>query len=83
MNIFAAAASLPSPQPTHPPGFDINLSTLRSSYAAAITKAIHEGQLDAFILNGQYWVSRAELQDLLPPGHDSHDPADACCFIPS
>jgi hypothetical protein len=83
VNHFTAALSKPLPQPAPPADFNINVSQFKPSRAAAIIRAIHEGQLVAFILNGQYWVSRGDLQDLLPPGHDTYDPADVCCFIPA
>ena len=82
MNIFAAAAMQPLPQPAPPADFDIKVDRLGESRAALITRAVVEGQLDGFICQGQLWVRRADLHELLPPGHCTFDELDACCFIP-
>ena len=82
MNIFAAAASAPLPQPTPPADFNIKVDRLGESRAAALTRAVHEGQLDGYYCLGQLWVRRVDVHDLLPAGHCTFDESDACCFIP-
>lgn len=82
MNVFAAAARSPLPTPLPPAGFDLKVSLLGESRAAAIARAVHEGQLLGFICAGELWVRYADVHDLLPPGHCSYDETDACCFIP-
>lgn len=82
MNVFAAAASSPLPAPMPPPDFDLKVSLLGESRAAAITRAVQEGYLMGFICAGELWVRRADAHDLLPAGHCSYDPNDHCCFIP-
>lgn len=81
MNIFAAAASTPLPQPAPPADFDVNVSRLGDSRAAALTRAVHEGQLDGYYCLGQLWVRRGDIHELLPPGHCTYDETDTCCFI--
>ena len=81
MNIFAAAASIPLPQPAPPADFDVRVGKLGVSRAAALTRAVHEGQLDGYYCLGQLWVRRADVHDLLPPGHCTYDETDSCCFI--
>lgn len=83
MNVFAAAMTKPLPQPRPPADFSINVSQLKPSRAAALTRAVHEGQLDGYYCQGQLWARRADIHDLLPPGHCLDDPLDACCYIPS
>lgn len=82
MNVFAAAVLLPSP-PLPPAGFDLKVGVLADTRAAAITRAVHDGQLDGYYCQGQLWVRRTDLHDLLPAGHCSYDEADDCCFIPA
>jgi len=81
MNVFAAALTKPLPQPTPPADFNIKVSQFRPTRAAAITRAVHEGQLDGYYCLGHLWVRQADIHELLPPGHDTHDPFDECCFI--
>lgn len=82
MNVFAAALSRPLPQPGPPADFTVKVSQLRPSRADALTRAVHEGQLDGYYCLGQLWVRRGDIHDLLPPGHCIDDETDACCFIP-
>jgi hypothetical protein len=81
MNVFAAAVARPLPSPAPPPEFNIKASLLSPSRADALTRAVYDGQLDGFICEGELWVRRADLHDLLPPGHCTYDESDACCFI--
>jgi hypothetical protein len=81
MNPFAAALAKPLPQPMTPADFDLKVCVLSESRAVAITRAVHRGQLDGYICEGELWVRRADLHDLLPPGHCTFDELDACCFI--
>jgi hypothetical protein len=82
MNPFAAAIakSLPSPIPAH---FDLKVSQLGKGRAAAVALAVNQGELNGFIYGGELWVRRAELEDLMAPGHSTYDRHDSCCFIPS
>jgi hypothetical protein len=82
MNIFAAGAIQPLPQPAPPADFNVKISGLGESRAAALTRAVHEGQLDGYYCLGQLWVRRLDIHDLLPAGHCTFDESDACCFIP-
>lgn len=82
MNVFAAAALSPPPAPLPPADFDLKVGLLEESRAVAITRAVHQGQLVGFICEGALWVRRADVHDLLPPGHCSYDETDTCCFIP-
>jgi hypothetical protein len=82
MNIFAAAVSKPLPEPAPPADFNIKLSQLPPTRATALTRAVHQGQLDGYYCLGELWVRRADADDLLPAGHCSYDETDACCFIP-
>ena len=82
MNVFASALAGHSPTPTAPVDFDLKVSLLPTRRAAFITRTVHQGQFDGFICEGELWVRRADIHDLLPPGHCTYDPDDACCFIP-
>jgi hypothetical protein len=82
MNVFARAASMPLPTPAPPADFNVKVGQLAEGRAAAITRAVEEGQLQGFICGGQLWVRRGDLHDLLPAGHCTFDPKDDCCFIP-
>jgi len=82
MNIFAAAASTPLPQPAPPADFDVRVDKLGASRAAALTRAVHDGQLDGYYCLGHLWVRRGDVHDLLPAGHCTFDESDTCCFIP-
>jgi hypothetical protein len=82
MNVFAAAVLSPVPAPLPPADFDLKVKMLEQGRAAAITRAVHEGQLDGFIARGELWVRRADVHDLLPAGHCTYDETDECCFIP-
>lgn len=81
MNLFAAAASSALPKPQPPANFNLKVCLLAEGRAAAIVRAVHQGELDGCYHDGELWVSRADLHDLLPPGHDTYDPADECCFV--
>lgn len=83
MNVFASALMQPLPIPKPPVEFDIKLDLLKASRAAVLAAAVHGGQLDGFYCQGQLWVRRGDIHDLLPPGHCTSDPDDQCCFIPS
>ena len=82
MNVFAAALTKPLPQPTPPTDFNINVNQLTPTRADALTRAVHEGQMDGYYCVGQLWVRRGDVHDLLPPGHSIDDEHDTCCFIP-
>jgi hypothetical protein len=81
MNVFAAAASSSLSAPMPPTDFDLKVSLLGESRAAAITRAVHDGQLDGFVCQGELWIRRTDAHDLLPAGHCTYDPNDHCCFI--
>jgi hypothetical protein len=82
MNLFAAAAMSPLPEPLPPADFNLKLSLLSECRTAAITRAVHQGQLDGFICKGELWVRLADVHDLLPPGHCTYDELDNCCYVP-
>lgn len=81
MNVFAAAVSSPLPELMPPADFDLEVSLLGQSRAAALVRAVQEGKLEAYICLGRLWVRRADVQGLLPPGHCTYDQNDDCCFI--
>src|SRR5215212_7820126 len=63
------------------PGFNLRVSLLTPSRAIAIRRAVEEGWLDGLFCAGELWVNRNEVHDLVPPGHDTYDESDQCCFI--
>ena len=74
---------MPLQQARPPAEFNIKVNDLRPTRAAALTRAVHEGPLEGYYCEGQLWVRRGDIHELLPPGHCSYDETDACCFIPS
>lgn len=81
MNVFALGATCGLPRPGPPSEFNVKLSRLKDTYAAALTRAVDEGRLDAYTCEGELWVSQWDVQNLVAAGHCTYDPDDACCFI--
>lgn len=80
MNVFASALSQPI-MTLPPPGFSIKVGLLRPSWAEALTRAVYDGLFDGYVMRGELWVSRSDIQDHIGPGHCTHDETDTC-FIP-
>lgn len=72
--------ALPASRP--PDRFNVNVHDLNPSRADLIQRAVQDGLLDGYYCDGRLWVSRGDLQDLIPAGHCTYDPDDQCCYIP-
>ena len=81
-NDYFKVPALPLPIAGPPARFNVNTNDLSSSRADLIDRAVRDGLLDGYFCDGQLWVSRGDLQDLLPGGHCTYDPDDHCCYIP-
>lgn len=81
-NNYFKALALPLPISCPPARFDVNTNDLSPSRAGLIDRAVRDGLLDGCYCDGHLWVSRGDLQDLLPGGHCTYDPDDRCCYIP-
>jgi len=82
-NDYFKALARPLPIPCPPTSFNVNTNDLSQSRADLIDRAVRDGLLDGYYCDGRLWVSRCDLQDLLPAGHCTYDPEDLCCYIPA
>lgn len=79
--IFQEWKNRPKLPPSPPPGFDVNLNKLSTSYASKIWELVEGGAIDAYIRNGVGWVKRSELQHYISVGECACDPLSSA-YIP-
>jgi hypothetical protein len=68
--------------PDHPIDHSVNVERLPATLLTMTVPAISAGDLSCYVaLNGERWVSRAQLAAVVGFGHKLHDPNDPC-FVP-